>query len=108
MTPSRNIGCDLSAIGVRCDIGRGDWTAPAKPADCDWDWGGGVYLERANRAVLTCASDSLLGATKDILPYGRALRAGDFLCYSESAAMRCTNQRTGHGFTLSVQDYKLF
>jgi hypothetical protein len=108
LSPSKNIGCDLSTFAVRCDIGRRDWTAPAKPADCEWDWGYGVYVQVGKPAVFTCASDSLLGATTDILPYGHALRAGDFLCDSESAAMRCTNERSGHGFMLSVQDYKLF
>jgi hypothetical protein len=108
LSPSRNIGCDLSAFAVRCDIGRRAWAAPAKPADCDLDWGNGVRLELGNPAVFLCAGDSLLGATKDILGYGHALRAGDFRCDSESAAMRCRNERTGHGFTLSAEDYKLY
>ena len=108
LTPSKNIGCDLSASAVRCDIGRRDWAAPTKPADCPLDWGNGVYLERGNPGAFVCAGDSLLGATKDILPYGHALRAGDFLCDSEDVAMRCTNERTGHGFTLSAQEYQLF
>jgi hypothetical protein len=108
LSPSRNIGCDLSASAVRCDIGRRAWAAPAKPADCDLDWGNGVRLELGHPAVFLCAGDSLLGATKDILRYGHALRAGDFRCDSESAAMRCRNERTGHGFMLSAEDYKLY
>jgi hypothetical protein len=108
LTPSKNIGCHMSAFGVRCDIGHRNWTAPAKPADCELDWGNGVQLHLGDPAAVVCTGDSLLGATKDILPYGQALRAGDFRCDSEMTAMRCTNERTGHGFALSVQDYKLF
>jgi len=108
LSPSKNIGCDLSAFAVRCDIGRRAWTAPAKPADCELDWGNGVHLEPGKPAAFLCTGDSLLGATKDILGYGHALRAGDFLCDSESAAMRCRNERTGHGFTLSAENYTLY
>jgi hypothetical protein len=108
LTPSKNIGCELSPASVRCDIGNRDWTRPAKPADCALDYGNGLYLEKDKTAGFTCAGDSLLGATKDILEYGHALRAGDFLCDSESGALRCANQHSGHGFTLSVQSYTLF
>jgi hypothetical protein len=41
-------------------------------------------------------------------PYGHALRAGEFLCDSESAALRCSNRRSGHGFTLAVESYTMF
>jgi hypothetical protein len=108
LTPSKNIGCHLSRDGVRCDIGRRDWTPPPKPADCELDWGFGVYIVPGKPAAFVCTGDSLLGATKDTLPYGHVLRAGAFQCDSEYVALRCSNERTGHGFTLSVQDYTIF
>jgi hypothetical protein len=108
LTPSRNIGCDLQPATVRCDIGRKSWTPPPRPADCPLDWGNGVYLDRTKVATLNCAGDSLLGATSVVLAYGEAVRAGDILCDSEVAALHCENEKTGHGFTLSVQDYRLF
>jgi hypothetical protein len=108
LTPSKNIGCDLSASSVRCDIGRRDWAAPAKPADCVLDYGNGLNVKDDKPAQFTCAGDTLLGGSKDILEYGHALRAGDFLCDSESAALRCANQRSGHGFTLSTMSYTMF
>jgi hypothetical protein len=107
-TPSKNIGCDLRAASVRCDIGNRNWAAPPKPADCPLDWGNGVYVDRTKVADFLCAGDSLLGATPVVLPYGEAVRAGVFLCDSEVAALHCENEKTGHGFTLSVQDYHLF
>jgi hypothetical protein len=108
LTPSKNIGCDLQAATVRCDIDRRSWTAPPKPADCPLDWGNGVHLDKDKAASFLCAGDSLLGATRVVLAYGAAVRAGDLLCDSEVAALRCENEKTGHGFTLSVQDYDLF
>ena len=108
LTPSKNIGCDLRAATVRCDIGHKSWTPPPKPADCRLDWGNGVYLDKTKVANFTCAGDTLLGAPAVVLAYGSAVRAGDFLCDSEVAALHCENEKTGHGFTLSVQDYNLF
>jgi hypothetical protein len=108
LTPSKNIGCTLSATSVRCDIGRRDWAAPPKPASCALDYGNGITIDKAETAGFSCAGDSLLGAAQPILQYGHAMQAGDFRCDSESVALRCTNQRSGHGFTLSVQSYALF
>jgi hypothetical protein len=108
LTPSKNVGCDLRAATVRCDIGRKSWTPPPKPADCPLDWGNGVYLDRTKVATVSCVGDSLLGATSVVLGYGEAVRAGDILCDSEVAALHCESEKTGHGFTLSVQDYHLF
>jgi hypothetical protein len=107
-TPSKNIGCDLRADSVRCDIGHKNWAPPPKPADCPLDWGNGVYVDKTKVADFLCAGDSLLGATPVILLYGEAARAGEFLCDSEVAALHCENEKTGHGFTLSAQDYHLF
>jgi hypothetical protein len=108
VTPSKNIGCALSATSVRCDIGRRSWTSPSKPADCALDYGNGLNVENDKPAQFKCAGDTLLNASKDILEYGHALRAGDFVCDSESAALRCSNGRSGHGFTLSTQSYTTF
>jgi hypothetical protein len=108
LTPSNNIGCALSAESVRCDIGRRDWTAPPKPADCDLDYGNGLFIQKDRAAAFICAGDTVLGATKDILEYGHGLRSGDFVCDSESGGLRCADQRSGHGFTLAVEDYTLF
>ena len=106
-TPSKNIGCFLSADSARCDIVKKRWAPPAKPADCELDWGNGVAVGRDGAATFTCAGDTVLGAREE-LAYGQSLRAGDFVCDSSSVAMRCSNVASGHGFTLSVQQYDLF
>jgi uncharacterized protein DUF6636 len=108
LTPSKNIGCALSASSVRCDIGRREWPSPTKPAGCELDYGNGLVVENTGPARFSCAGDSLLGGGQGILEYGHALRAGDFLCDSESAALRCSNRRSGHGFTLAVESYTMF
>jgi hypothetical protein len=106
-TPSKNIGCYLSADSARCDIVKKSWAPPAKPANCELDWGNGVSVDQDGAATFTCAGDTMLGAREE-LAYGQSLQAGDFVCDSSRAAMRCSNVTSGHGFTLSVQQYDLF
>jgi hypothetical protein len=106
-SPSGNISCYLDKSGVRCDIVRKNWQPPPAPDDCDLDWGAGLSVYQADEATFTCAGDTVLGA-KDKLAYGRSLRAGDFTCSSDSKAMRCENTRSGHGFTLAIEQYNLF
>ena len=107
VSPSGNIGCYLDRSGARCDIVRKIWQPPAAPADCDLDWGNGVAVNRTDEATFTCAGDTVLGS-HDKLAYGASLRAGDFVCRSDSKAMRCENKKSGHGFTLAVEQYDLF
>jgi hypothetical protein len=107
-TPSTNIGCDLTRTTVRCDIGRKKWAPPPTPAGCPLAWGNGVQVDHGKVADFICAGDTLLGSRWEVLAYGHAVQAGDFLCDSELVAMHCTNEKTGHGFTLSAQDYNLF
>jgi hypothetical protein len=106
-TPSKNIFCDLTSSSVRCDIVRKTWQPPAKPADCELDWGNGLFLE-SGEAGVTCTGDTLIGAAKRTLEYGTALRAGDIQCESESSGLTCTSDKTGHGFTLAAARYTLF
>jgi hypothetical protein len=107
VSPSGNIGCYLTESAARCDIVRKNWEPPPAPTDCDLDWGSGISVSGAEEAAFTCAGDTVLGA-KDKLAYGKSLRAGDFTCSSDSKAMRCENTKSGHGFTLAIEQYNLF
>ena len=107
VSPSGNIGCYLDKSGARCDIVRKDWQPPPAPADCGLDWGFGVSVDQVKEATFTCAGDTVLGG-KEKLAYGTSLRAGDFTCSSATKAMRCENTKSGHGFTLAIEQYHLF
>jgi hypothetical protein len=104
--PSKNIGCYVDKGSARCDIVAKTWEAPAKPADCRLGWGSGLSVASADASIV-CAGDTVLGA-EEILGYGQAVRAGDMICESESAGVRCFNDSSGHGFTLSRQSYNIF
>lgn len=107
VTPSKNIGCVLSAESARCDIAKKSWKAPPKPDDCDLDWGNGVAVGGDGEASIVCAGDTVLGGSQT-LPYGDAVRVGDYVCASSQAGVRCTNEPSGHGFSLSRRSYELF
>ncbi len=104
--PSGNIGCLMVSDGVvRCDIRQRDWAPPARPADCNYDFGQGVVLGKT--AGFICASDTaLIGAP--VLPYGSTSRQGPYQCRSDENGVECTNLDTRHGFSLSAADYQLF
>jgi hypothetical protein len=106
-TPSRNISCALTKSAVRCDIVRKTWEPPAKPADCELDWGNGLVISDGS-ATITCAGDSLAGVSASTLEYGEALRSGTVRCDSESTSLSCEDEKTGHGFTLASSRYTLF
>ncbi|WP_189079312.1 DUF6636 domain-containing protein [Mangrovihabitans endophyticus] len=107
VTPSRNIGCLLVAGYLRCDVGERAWTAPPPAEPCAWDYGFGVEMVGDAATRFSCVSDSTLGA-QTVLPYGKTVAAGSFVCTSGRAALRCRNVSTGHGFTLSRERYELF
>lgn len=106
-TPSGNIGCRLATKYARCDIKEHEWTAPPKPAFCDVDWGGGLAVSE-KRASVVCAGDTAFDLSAPVLAYGARARRGDILCISREAGMTCKAPRTGHGFFLSKQTYRLF
>jgi hypothetical protein len=107
VTPSKNIGCFVSAESARCDIAAKTWKAPRKPADCALNWGSGMSVGADGKAVIVCAGDTVLGGSQT-LPYGEAVRVGEFVCSSAETRVRCANETSGHGFTLSRRTYELF
>ena len=106
-TPSQNIACALTRSAVRCDIVRKTWQPPAKPADCELDWGNGLAISNG-KVTFTCAGDTVIGTSESTLEYGQALRAGTVRCDSENQSLSCKDEKTGHGFTLAASRYTMF
>lgn len=136
-TPSGNIACVMTKgetagfQSVRCDVLNQSWALPPKPADCQFDWSHGAYLE-GGKAGLTCASDALIGADApglegtwwadrpgaqrvsfsgrpDVvaLAYGASMRLGTITCTSQTDGMHCTDAKTRGGFDVSRTAYRL-
>jgi len=102
VTPSGNIACVLDDTEARCDIRQHSWQAPAKPADCQFDYGNGMVVT-ADGAGYTCVSDTVLGQQgAPVLAYGQAVANATFTCVSQPAGVRCMSVQ-GRGFTLAKE-----
>lgn len=107
-SPSKNIGCRITEDDARCDVSNYEWSElPAKPVDCEFDWGGALIVGQKGPGEVGCVSDTELGAT-DVLAYGTATTAHGFTCTSESSGMTCRNDATGHGFEIARARYDIF
>lgn len=108
-SPSGNISCQLVGGGGRCDIAQRNWSPPPRPASCPnvVDFGQGLALT-AGRTAFVCAGDTTRDPASPRLAYGSASRVGPVTCTSRTAGTSCTDRRTHHGFSLSVQGYRLF
>ena len=105
-SPTGNIGCYIDTDYVRCDIEQRTWSPPARPGDCEFDYGQGIALTTKG-AEFVCAGDTTLGA-EEKLPYGASSQRGQFICLSEQSGMTCHDAKTGGGFALSRTSYRIF
>lgn len=126
VTPSGNIVCGLTAEGVRCDLPEGFAGKTPKDSEfCDEAGMLGVTSVHVDETTTDffCANDpagspwvggeetkwwkSDFGSVKDgddkaaVLPYGKKLATGDFVCVSDKIGVTCANTKRGIGFTLA-------
>ena len=104
-TPSDNIHCLAErwdgAAELRCDIRSNDAEIPARPSDCDLDWGSSFVVSDAPRpSIRGCAGDTVIDPASPILHYGSKWEQHGFVCTIETSGVACGN-RHGNGFTLS-------
>ena len=107
VSPSGNVSCMVDADWARCDIIDRDWSPPPRPADCEFDYGQGISLAPGEQAQFVCAGDTAFGADA-VLPYGQSITAGVLRCQSAPSSITCRDVRTGHGFSISREAYRLF
>ena len=92
---------------ARCDIIDRDWYPPARPTDCEYDYGQGISITPGGSAQFVCAGDTAFGAD-DVLAYGDAIRAGSMRCESAESGITCRDTGTGRGFSIAREAYRLF
>jgi len=109
-SPSRNIGCVILDGTARCDILTRSWKPPARPSKCPHivDFGQGLMVSVTGPARFVCAGDTSMDPQAPILGYGHTLSRGGLSCSSATTGMTCRSTRTGHGFFISRQGYRLF
>ena len=107
VSPTGNVSCMIDADSARCDIIDRDWAPPPRPADCEFDYGHGISLAPGQQAQFVCAGDTAFGPD-EVLPYGDSITAGALRCESAQSWITCRDVRSGHGFSISREAYRLF
>lgn len=107
VSPSGNIGCAMSKESVRCDVKSHTYEDPGPSADCpDLEYGDSITLDGDSAATWTCHGDTVFGTDSE-LPYGASITVGAFRCDSAEAGVTCSNDDSGHSFTLARESYEL-
>lgn len=105
-TPSGNIACALYEGVLRCDLHANLARLPARPRDCDLDWGDAFTMRAKGRSGRLCHGDTVF-MQQPVLAYGKTWKAGGFVCVSESRGLTCRNSQR-HGWFLNKIEQKLF
>ena len=109
-TPSRNVACGAVESGwVRCDIRDAmaiTYTAPSKPASCEFDWGLSFAIVADGSVEPLCVSDALDELTTTRA--GETVLIGDSRCTVQTGSIRCVAEGTDGGLFLSPERYEIF
>jgi len=108
VSPSGHIACLLTVdpVSARCDVEQAHWAKASLPG-CKLAYGDSAEVAQ-KKADLTCHGDTVFGIPgAATLPYGQSARYRNIVCTSRTTGMTCTNA-AGHGFTVSLEGYRLF
>jgi hypothetical protein len=109
-TPSKNIHCagfsDASGTTLRCDILQNNAKIPARPSDCDLDYGNAFEMTLKGKSTRICYGDTVADAYPT-LQYGTTWKWAGFVCSSSTMGVRCTNL-SGHGWQINKSAQTLF
>ena len=116
VSPSGNIGCDLSAHYAGCGVlsYRSDGTYGRDEAGSPkwwFDLSSGGTPQLAGRSEGAFALDEAFrggGSSPQVVEYGQSVTFGSWVCRSEENGMTCRNTETGHGVFLSSGRYETF
>jgi len=67
----------------------------------------GLSLGPGEQAQFVCAGDTAFGPD-EVLPHADSIKAGILRCESADSGIACRDIRTGHGFSISPELYRLF
>lgn len=116
VSPSGNIGCDLSAHFAGCGVlsYRSDGTyGQDEMGSPKWwfDLSSGDTPQLGGRSEGAFSLDESFrggGSSPQVIEYGQSVTFGSWVCSSEETGMTCRNTETGHGVFLSSARYETF
>jgi hypothetical protein len=124
ITPSGNIFCRvygkadpatlpktfdqrLNTTDLICEVKEISAKIPAKPKDCEFDYGYRFVVSERGAAKRACYSDVLYSPSMKRLEYGQTRKIAGFTCDLTTARLRCVNLDK-RGFELSKAVQKFF
>jgi hypothetical protein len=124
ITPSGNIFCrvwgaadpatlpktfdpKLNTTDLICEVKEITAKIPAKPKDCQFDYGYRFVVSERGQARRACYSDVLYSPSMKRLEYGQTRKIAGFTCDLTKARLRCVNLDK-RGFELSKAIQKFF
>ena len=116
VSPSGNIGCDLSAHHAGCGVlsyrSNGTYGKDEAGSPKWWfDLSSGGTPQLAGRSEGAFSLDEAFrggGSSPQVVEYGQSVTFGSWVCSSEETGMTCRNTETGHGVFLSSGRYETF
>ena len=116
VSPSGNIGCDLSAHYAGCGVlsyrSNGTYGKDEAGSPKWWfDLSSGGTPQLAGRSEGAFSLDEAFrggGSSPQVVEYGQSVSFGSWVCSSEETGMTCRNTETGHGVFLSSGRYETF
>mgnify|MGYP007010720521 CR=1 FL=1 len=117
VSPSGNIGCDLSAHFAGCGVlsyrSDGTFGQDAMGSPNWWfDLSSGATPQLGGRGEGAFSLDEAFrgpgSSSPQVVEYGQSVTFGSWVCSSEETGMTCRNTETGHGVFLSSARYETF
>ena len=116
VSPSGNIGCDLSAHHAGCGVlsyrSNGTYGKDEAGSPKWWfDLSSGGTPQLAGRSEGAFSLDAAFrgdSSAPQVVEYGQSVTFGAWVCSSEETGMTCRNTETGHGVFLSSGRYETF
>ena len=116
VSPSGNIGCDLSAHYAGCGVlsyrSNGTYGKDEAGSPKWWfDLSSGGTPQLAGRSEGAFSLDEAFrggGSSPQVVEYGQSVTFGSWVCSSAETGMTCRNTETGHGAFLSSGRYETF
>ena len=105
--PSGNIHCAMYEGTLRCDVLQSTFPRPARPRDCEQDYGDAVELGGKGPAAMLCHGDTVANPASPVLGYGQAWQGPGMACTSARTGLRCVNG-DGRGFEMSRARLRIF
>lgn len=104
--PSGNIACAAYDGELRCDLRENQAKIPARPRDCDLDYGNAFSMSTKGKPMRICVGDTVFG-NYPTLAYGKTWKAQGFTCTASMSGLTCRNS-ANKGWFLNKVEQRFF